>query len=186
MAEKIIVKTLKCLDSSGSGGTALDASLALAMCYINSVNLKKPNMQSRILVLQGSPDETSQYVSTMNCVFSAQKLDVNIDVCMVGSTDSSSLQQAASLTSGIYLKPMDHPTLTQYLLSAFLMDKFSRSKMWLPTGPSVNFRATCFCKHDDGKPRHLDIGNVCTVCLAVLCDWKAVCSQCGTKVAIRK
>ena len=39
-----------------------------------------------------------------------------VDACMLGSTDSTFLQQATHLTGGIYMRPKQRSALLQYLL----------------------------------------------------------------------
>ena len=56
-----------------------------------------------MLVMSASGDTTSQYMNYMNVFFSAQKMGVHVDACMV-DRDSSLLQQGADITGGIYRK----------------------------------------------------------------------------------
>lgn len=84
---------------------ALAASLTKALCVIRrrSSQRSEPSGDNRVLLLSVSPDLTAQYVSTMNCIFAAKKSNVRIDACVIGPENSSPLlQQAASLTNGIY------------------------------------------------------------------------------------
>ena len=53
--------------------------------------------------MSASGDTTSQYMNYMNVFFSAQKMGVHVDACMV-DRDSSLLQQGADITGGIYRK----------------------------------------------------------------------------------
>ena len=61
------------------------------------------SLSSSMLVMSASGDTTSQYMNYMNVFFSAQKMNVHIDSCMVDK-DSSLLQQGADITGGIYRK----------------------------------------------------------------------------------
>jgi hypothetical protein len=93
------------------------------------------------------------------------------------------------------MKPTDASALTQYLLGVFLCDRYSRGKLSLPSVASVNFRAACYegtGKGDEGATststvsmRHVDIGFVCSVCLAVYSEQRKVCLQCGTQVYLK-
>nr|CAH8838362.1 unnamed protein product [Trichobilharzia regenti] len=149
---------------------------------------------SRIMIIKASDDNSSQYLSLMNSVFTAQKLHVPIDTCVLPlpqeneSTNttpslrhSSLLQQAADLTGGIYLQVPRVSGLLQYLLSVFLPSSKMRASLLLPDSRSsgssfgVDFRAACFC-----HKRLIDIGYVCSVCLSVFCEFSPICSTCNT------
>jgi len=77
-------------------------------------------MNSRILVMTGSEDSTSQYMNYMNVFFTAQKHGVLIDVCSLDH-DLSVLQQGCDITGGIYLKIPQISSLIQYLMVKELM-----------------------------------------------------------------
>jgi hypothetical protein len=62
-------------------------------------------LSPRILCLMGCPDPAAQYISVMNCLFSAQRANVVVDGCVLGNAESAFLQQAAHLTGGLYLRP---------------------------------------------------------------------------------
>ncbi|KAJ3146053.1 RNA polymerase II transcription factor B subunit 4 [Geranomyces michiganensis] len=142
-------------------------SLALALTYINRIKRANENstVQSRILILSISPDLPSQYISTMNCIFAAQKVSTRIDVCRFsGRTyggESVFLPQASHITAGIYLDIPEPNHLLQYLLYTFLPEPSMRSMLLLPHKDQVDFRAACFCHKNV-----VDIGYVCSVCLS--------------------
>ena len=96
--------------------------------------MPKDKLDARLLVVTVSPDASAQYVPVMNCIFSAQKLSVPVDACVLADTDSLLLQQvrvvcsvacvdnrrfqATSLTNGIYFKP---PTNLQGLIQHMIV-----------------------------------------------------------------
>ena len=49
-------------------------------------------------------------------VLHVQRHGVVIETCMVGTSDSALLQQAAHITEGLYLRPRRTGALLQYLL----------------------------------------------------------------------
>ena len=49
-------------------------------------------------------------------VLHVQRHGVVIETCMVGTSDSAFLQQAAHITEGLYLRPRRTGALLQYLL----------------------------------------------------------------------
>lgn len=170
------------LEEADLGSSKIAASLSLGLCYINQA-LKADGMghlKPRMLVLTVSPDSSSDYIPIMNCIFSAQKASIPIDVCKIWGEDAVFLQQAAHITEGIYLRPDDPHGLLQILLFSFLPDMFSRSYLYLPGQDQVDFRAACFC-----HKKIVDIGYVCSVCLSIFCSFSPVCSTCRTKFAFQ-
>lgn len=151
----------------------------------------------RILIIKAADDNPSQYLSFMNAVFTAQKLNLSIDSCILllnhtenrdskvlSSGHSGLLRQAADLTSGIYLQIPRNTGLLQYLLSVFLPSVSLRSSLLLPEARSncssgVDFRAACFC-----HKQLIDIGYVCSICLSVFCEYTPVCSTCNSSFVV--
>lgn len=171
----------------------LDDSLEMTM----EISEGSEKISSRILIIKASDDNSSQYLALMNSVFTAQKLHVPIDTCVLSLPQqsdnlsgrcgpsslghSSLLQQAADLTGGIYLQVPRVSGLLQYLLSVFLPSSKMRTSLLLPDSRSsglsfgVDFRAACFC-----HKRLIDIGYVCSVCLSVFCEFNPICPTCNT------
>ncbi|KAG8690182.1 RNA polymerase II transcription factor B subunit 4 [Ceratobasidium sp. 423] len=153
---------------------ALVPSLTQALCQINRISAPqrklasdKPTttsvsvIDSRILILSASPDASTPYIPFMNCIFSAQKLRVPIDVCRVFGPDTIFLQQAVYLTGGCYLNLDSGSSLLQALTMCFLPSASLRNTIELPSQGKVDFRASCFCHKDV-----VDVGYVCSVCLS--------------------
>ncbi|KAI9026289.1 RNA polymerase II transcription factor B subunit 4 [Hyaloraphidium curvatum] len=158
---------------------ALSGALSLALSHINKVTKVRDlvHVRSRILVISASSDAAEQYIPLMNCFFAAQKMAVPIDICRLGSRDSSMLQQAASISNGVYLRCSAEEAL-QKLLFAYLPDHYSRGYLRPIGNRNVDFRAACFCHR-----KVIDVGFVCSVCLSIFCEPpRDVCSTCGTKL----
>ncbi|CAL8091464.1 unnamed protein product [Calicophoron daubneyi] len=142
-------------------------------------------VSGRLLIIKAADDNPSQYLSLMNAVFTAQKLKIPIDSCVLPlsppvesalgkmldrnttqkqTRHSSLFQQAADLTGGIYLHIPRAGGLLQYLLSVFLPSLSLRHRLLLPDISSsglskgVDFRAACFCHR-----RLIDLGYVCSM-----------------------
>ncbi|KAJ4770653.1 Basal transcription factor complex subunit-related family protein [Rhynchospora pubera] len=168
--------------SNGDGtrpaiSSLLSGSLSLALCYIQRIfrsGTRHP--QPRILCLQGSPDGPEQYVAVMNSIFSAQRLMIPIDSCIVGAQHSAFLQQASYITGGVYLKPQQLDGLFQFLAAVFATDLHSRNFLRLPKPAGVDLRASCFC-----HKKTIDMGYVCSVCLSIFCKYHKKCSTCGSE-----
>ncbi|KAJ1961415.1 RNA polymerase II transcription factor B subunit 4, partial [Dipsacomyces acuminosporus] len=160
-----------CDSQNGSRGTAsasnlgveekqslVSRALSKALCHINrstksSVNNKWP----RILVLSAADDSPREYISLMNGIFAAQKMNVIIDICKVFGGDSVFLQQAAEITGGNYLKvdAQNQESLLQTLMFTCLADHYTRGILHSPSNDLIDFRATCFC-----HKKVVDIGYV--------------------------
>ncbi|KAJ7571117.1 hypothetical protein O6H91_01G149500 [Diphasiastrum complanatum] len=160
---------------NGKRYSLLSGSLSMALCYVQRIlRQDPPHPHPRILCFQGSPDASQQYIAVMNAIFSAQRLMVPIDSCMVGSQHSAFLQQAAHITGGIYMKPPHPEGLFEYLMMVFATDLHSRRFLQLPRPTGVDFRASCFC-----HKKTIDTGFVCSVCLSIFCKHHKECSTCG-------
>ena len=159
---------------------------------------RKGLLTPRTLIIQSSPDRTSDYNALMNCAFAAHKQNVLIDGCFIPSdrkedpTSSPYLEQIVHQTSsntgnGIYLSVPKGPAqvngaLSEVLLSVFLPPIHLRKEMNLPKLNSVDFRARCF---ETGEC--IDIGRVCNQCLSIFKERpKERCLTCGAKVRIKK
>jgi len=190
-AMKLIRKQLEekslVIDSLVAGG------LCLALSYINrrqkesnlvaddgtesgasSSNNKQTTMKARVVVMTASGATASQYMNYMNAFFTAQKMGVPVDTCMV-DRESGLLQQGADITGGLYLKVPNLDSLFQFLSWVFLPDVDMRSQLGMPAGAKVDYRAACFCHRN-----LVDIGFVCSVCLSIFCKISPICTTCQT------
>ncbi len=172
---------------SGNGASAVASALARALCIVNRAQIEGTKIQPRILALLAGSDDPVQYVSAMNCFFSAQRMKVPIDACV--TSHSTYFQQAAYLTKGVYLKPDGFPenadSLLQTLLTVFLPDPLSREFLAMPVPGEVDFRASCF---DTRKV--IDSGFTCSVCLSTF-DMSVkkkspMCRICSARFAVTK
>ncbi|PLW55009.1 hypothetical protein PCANC_02531 [Puccinia coronata f. sp. avenae] len=155
-------------------------ALAKALCLINRIKREKETqkdaLRPRILMISLSCDQPGQYIPMMNCIFSAQKSAVPIDVCKISSEKAVFMQQAAHLTEGIYYQVEKPKAILQYLTMIFLPGLAARQFLNLPRHQEVDLRAACFCHREI-----IDVGYVCSVCLSIFCNPTPVCSTCRTK-----
>mgnify|MGYP002712112646 FL=1 len=119
----------------------------------------------RILVLSATPDVSAQYVPMMNCIFSAQKQGIQVDVCKLLGDETVFLRQACHLTGGRYFHVPNLQGLLQVLMTTFLPSRSIEGSLMFPTLDDVDFRAACFCHR-----HNVDIGYVCSVCLSSTCS----------------
>uniref|UniRef100_A0A182QJ23 General transcription factor IIH subunit 3 n=1 Tax=Anopheles farauti TaxID=69004 RepID=A0A182QJ23_9DIPT len=153
----------------------LAGSMSMALCYIARINRNKApgtKINSRVLVVTGSNECASQYMTYMNVFFTAQKQGVVIDVCALDKA-LSLLQQGCDITGGQYLRLEQLEGFLQYLLWVFLPDPQMRCKLVLPPPVKVDYRAACFCHRE-----LIDIGYVCSVCLSIFCKFSPICTTC--------
>lgn len=157
--------------SSSSSSSSLSGALSLVLAYMNKVCSlgDDARIKSRILVISVTHDKASQYISTMNSIFAAQKQRIPIDVCKIGGT-TSFLQQACDSTNGIFMKIKHAHGLVQYLLSAYSVEPTMRTHVNMSTQRDVDFRAVCFLTKNV-----VDIGFVCSVCLCSKCITSYFC-----------
>lgn len=100
------------------GESMLAGSIAMALCYIARIQREKPpgsKLNARILVVTGSLECASQYMTYMNVFFTAQKQNVVLDVCALDES-MTLLQQGCDITGGQYLQLPQKEGLLQYLL----------------------------------------------------------------------
>lgn len=205
-----IKAALRAQDSASAGALSpISTALAKALCMQNrsrciravraSLNigqgadaddLSAGQSNGRVLAILAGSDAPDQYVPIMNCIFSAQRMGVAMDSCVLArGKDSTYFQQAAHLTNGVYLRPEEFSTkrpdgLLQFLQTLFLVDKQSRDFLAMPTPDSVDFRASCM------KTRQIiEEGYTCSVCLSTFAvsyvgKGKALCPVCSARFAV--
>ena len=170
---------------------SLGNCLTLALCFSQrlkreAVSAGKKALPSRIVTFKVADDVPANYIAIINAAFSAHRLSIPIDSCIVGLSQSPYLQQSAYLTQGITLRPDfnsgHHSHLIQYLLSLFLPDsKTRKNELLMPPQLSVDLKATCFC-----HKRGVYEAWLCFVCLAVWCQPGSKCLMCGTLYDLNK
>ena len=144
---------------------------------------------ARALVIQASPDRTSDYNALMNCAFASSKSSVVIDGCFIPSglrdepRTSPVLRQVVDLTGGVYLAVPSGAAqvggaLGEVLAAAFLPPPRLRGLMNLPESDDVDFRARCF-----STGRAVDVAWVCNQCLSIFAERpEDSCPTCGASV----
>lgn len=96
----------------------LAGSIAMSLCYIARLQQDKPpgsKLNARVLLLTGSVECASQYMTYMNVFFTAQKQNIVLDVCALDGS-MTLLQQGCDITGGQYLRLPQTDGLLQYLL----------------------------------------------------------------------
>jgi len=164
-------------ESNSAASSKLSSAIALALCYLQSMDTADCLSEPRIFIVQASKDVPAQYISTMNCIFAAQRMEAYIDACVFGAEDSIFLQQACHITDGVYWR-VSHTqkALLQYFLTAFLPGRATRCTLQLPQPEKIDLRAMCF---DRKEP--VELANVCSVCLSIFSKEMPNCATCGVE-----
>ena len=125
-------------DRERGGGQAGDSLLAgaliKALTYINREQAERGEggkLRPRLLVLSATGDTAAQYMNYMNVFFTAQKLGIPVDTCMV-HRDSGLLQQGSDITGGTYCKVEELKGLLQVLTWLFLPGPGTRAMLGTP------------------------------------------------------
>jgi len=158
-----------------SSESLLSGAMAKALAYVNKQQAARGvgnRLAPRMLVLSATGDSAAQYMNYMNVFFTAQKLAIPVDTCMV-SQDSGLLQQGSDITGGLYIKVTQLGELLQYLTWLFLPGPALRKMLGAPPPVKVDYRAACFCHR-----QLVDVGYVCSVCLSIFCKFNPVCTTC--------
>lgn len=149
----------------------------------NDVAGSSESFRYRILILNVTPDASTQYVPMMNCIFCAQKMGIPVDVCHLFDDDTVFLRQACHLTNGHYCSLDTLDGLLQVLMTVYLPSRSIRPQLMFPAEDDVDYRAACFCHR-----RIVDIGYICSVCLSstyvadtVFCEPRESCLICRSK-----
>jgi len=161
--------------SQANSESLLSGALAMALSYINKQQASRvasDKFSPRLLVMSATGDSAAQYMNYMNVFFTAQKLNIPLDTCMV-LQDSGLLQQGSDITGGLYVKVEQLSGLLQYLTWLFLPGPSLRKMLGAPPPVRVDYRAACFCHR-----QLVDVGFVCSVCLSIFCRFNPVCTTC--------
>eukprot|EP00968_Pinguiococcus_pyrenoidosus_P000295 scaffold16_cov242-Pinguiococcus_pyrenoidosus.AAC.1 len=163
-------------DDATDGAPHVATALSRALCFVSKYGA--PEIDARVLIVQGGEDFAPHYNAMMNAIFSAAKLSVNVDCLSIGASPPAMLQQACFLTKGCFyhLEASATDPLLLVLLTIFAPDVATRGVLRMPTLKDVDFRASCICHQ-----RPVEIALVCPVCLSVFCEEveTKTCYVCG-------
>lgn len=178
--------TSKSSSSKSNNNLLKNTSTAAAAAHRHQQRAALGLLSPRILIVQSSPDRTSDYNAFMNCVFAASNLSVTIDGCFVPASNNDTspfLEQACDRTGGVYTRPVNRSQVTgglaEIFLTVFLPPIGVRADLNLLKVNKVDFRARCF---ESGEK--VEIGVVCSLCLSIFGKEPAggVCKTCGASV----
>ena len=177
---------LRKVQPSGLGQGTVVTALSMLSLRLNALlerNRAKRRLEPWFLVLSAQHTAAALHTAAVNCAFSALKVEAPIDVCVMaaGETCCPILQQAAHISRGIVSVPdeQQRAALHLHLVQALLILPSLRKVVKTLPERSVDLRATCAIS---GTP--LDIGHVCTSCLAAFGQPQAVCPLCGAKYSV--
>jgi len=173
--ERVGLVMAKDKEGQASSESLLSGALTMALAYINKLQTTRSSIEKyspRLLVMSATGDSAAQYMNYMNVFFTAQKLNIPVDTCMI-LQDSGLLQQGSDITGGLYIKVEQLSGLLQYLTWLFLPGPELRKMLGAPPPVRVDYRAACFCHR-----QLVDVGFVCSVCLSIFCRFNPVCTTC--------
>lgn len=180
-----------------SGGFIKSLCYFKRMLKVHDSQNNQSDFSGRFIVVRtGLIDSSASFMSMMNGVFTAQKHGICIDVCILNMDDSvgiaaapsdidkaNVLRQSVDMTSGIYLTIGKMRDLLQYFITLYLTDVDDRKFLTMINNSNVDidFRASCFC-----HGTLVSVGYVCSLCLAVFCQYSSLCACCWAVFRDRK
>lgn len=191
----------------------LSGGFIKSLCYFKrllKLHRQRYNNQSHfsgrfIVVRSGLSDSSASFMSMMNGVFTAQKHGICIDVCVLQLEEAVNnaaaaapatgnefdraniLRQSVDMTCGIYLTIGKMRDLLQYFITLYLTDVDDRRFLTMinhnnnNNSVDIDFRASCFC-----HGTLVSVGYVCSLCLAVFCQYSSLCACCWAVFKDRK
>ena len=128
-------------------------------------------IKKRILIINVSERPIISYMNFMNSIF-YYKTECPIDICQVYYEPDSFLKQASTLTKGSYVRVKSSKSLYGLLSYYFLPDLTTRKNMVYKHEKLEPMEVRCSC-HGNKIPN--DRAYVCSVCLAILCQYSEKC-----------
>ena len=128
-------------------------------------------IKKRILIINVSEKPIISYMNFMNAIF-YYKTECPIDICQVYYEPDSFLKQASTLTKGSYVRVKSSKSLYGLLSYYFLPDLTTRKNMVYKHEKLEPMEVRCSC-HGNKIPN--DRAYVCSVCLAILCQYSEKC-----------
>ena len=165
------------------------SQISKALAYSCMLLHKRSTLsQSRIIVLSASPEDPQQYRHILNTAFCTQDKGLIIDICKIGSHPAGYLEQVAQITDGLFVQCETAKDMFHSLMNFFLADKEQKKLLNLPKQIETGRTTVCGC-----HSQVVEIGHVCTICLAsifhlnlVYCKFVPLCSNCKTRFEFPK
>jgi len=165
-------------DSANTDGdelTKFASTIAISICFIERCKREFQSSFGRILLLSLTNDLSAEQNLLMNLFFSAQQHKIVIDVASLGDSVPI-LQQACDITNGTHLSIEKPDRLLQYLVTNCIGNSQEVQEFFNRNEPkSIDYRAACHCHN-----KLVQIGWVCSVCLAIQCRISPICPMCNS------
>uniref|UniRef100_A0A1I8A0H1 General transcription factor IIH subunit 3 n=1 Tax=Steinernema glaseri TaxID=37863 RepID=A0A1I8A0H1_9BILA len=179
LQEKVWAAISSALEHSACNGnptssvsTSYAPAVSIAACQIARYKRENTCQSGRILLVNSSESYGVEMGKLMNLFFAIQKLDILIDVVSL-IPGPPTLQQACDITGGNYVFIDEIGTILVDLMMYMFPDADQRSNFNKPELQEVDYSAVCHCHGEN-----VQIGWVCTCCLAVQCQFTPICSVC--------
>ncbi|KAL0206856.1 hypothetical protein P9112_012567 [Eukaryota sp. TZLM1-RC] len=175
---------------------ALSSALSKALCFINSHHsLQSGRSQTfgHVIVISAASTQfslsTSLQISLLNSAFSAKRDQIPIDIFALGDELSPLLEQVCDVACGschsVSTNSKTNTQIASELLQLLCFNSFvsleNRENLIVSSKPEADLRAFCYC-----HSKIVDIGYVCSACLAVSCQRKPRCPCCKQRISIAK
>lgn len=118
-----------------------------------------------ILMFEMSNEESGEYLEYLKCMFVAQSRNIKIN--------------GFSHRNNMLIKMLAEGTGGKYLENCGLRNLLGL--LGFPNKKSESYEISCNCCN-----KHINIGMVCPICLAVYCKFIPVCKRCKTKFSFIK
>jgi transcription initiation factor TFIIH subunit 3 len=174
--DKRIREALACSANSdgSSASSAFSAAISLSICSYNRFKKEMNRTLGRMALISLARDLSSEQNILMNLVFASQQQGLKVDaVSLNGSIPI--LQQACDIASGSYFEVTEPQQLVTILMNNILSNTHGTDALSSNESKKIDYRAACHCHQ-----QLVDIGWVCTVCLAVHCKAVPFCTTCST------
>ncbi|XRB09577.1 transcription initiation factor TFIIH subunit 3 [Pycnococcus provasolii] len=175
--QRCLMRAAAAAAADGNATNLLKSDSAEAAPGMRDASAARTPLVPRVLCLFGSPDDTSAFKPTMNAIFAAERHGIAIDTIAVGGRDSPYLQQAAHLTRGkcTTLPSALSAELLTCMINTYLPPPHLRANLEEGATSGVDFRASCFATNTP-----VELGYVCSICLAVYRDKRTKCIACDS------
>ncbi|CAD5211250.1 unnamed protein product [Bursaphelenchus okinawaensis] len=161
--------------------TNYSSSFALAVCHFNRFKRENSKAAGRIVVLNLSPESHAEQSKLMNLFLGAQQQNLRIYVASLSLTNPM-LRQASDVSGGIHREVKSVEDLPDFFTRYCLGNsKEAQDAFALRNFEKIDYQASCFCHNQP-----VSLGFVCSVCLAVHCQYIPICVACGTAFKVTR
>jgi len=167
-------------------GYVYSSAISLCLCafrHFKNGSDNKDVSPGQIIIVNLTRDLSEEQSQLMSLWFSARQLGAVVNVISLAFHGQQAVPvlQQCDITGGVHLL-LENPALLGHILTKYFLissspglpDGFETFPLRKPL--EIDYRASCHCGHGT----LLDLGWVCSACLAVHCSQPRECVGCGT------